>query len=736
MRNFCARSLAVLLTLCLIACCLGVAEVRGDQLRQDTSLQWAPLTVGFYGSFLRVGEQWDRFTHSKAYEKLTALPIVQMAVGQLQAKMQDPDGPMQDLMNFMHDPDHAELVKLGQDLMRHEVVILGDDRVGTLIYELNQINRTSTRTQLATLKGGGDRQDAEKAMIDAIIKSAESIEVPNFFLGFKVSDEALAKRQIPLIEKLLRQAMEEESAELAGMLKSKEVNGSPYLQMSVNSEMIPWDKITEDNDWSDAQVESLQKALSNREIHLSVGVHKGYVFALLGALSDPIRIFSSSKLLIDRPELKRLRDMDGKPFTSIGFVSDDFMQKASRPQDDIDQLVVLADALVPQANLDEELEASLISDAKELASDLKGMIPKNGAVLSFEFETNDGYEGFTQNWAENLHFDGSKALDVLQHLGGDPIALFVGRAKPNAYAKGFVTKWCGKAMHYAEVFSSQAEVDDEDLALYESFKQALQPFGERFAQVGREYFGPAMADGQAALLIDSKIEPKKKWHPAMPEGADEPLGMLEVAQVYGVSDVEKLETAFAEYKSLTEEAIEKLKEVTQENQEALMDRLSGQGAMLPIMVQGLRLPTPDERDVESGKLYYLGALAATGVDPSIAPAWGWSDKVLVFANTPDAVSRVLDTKPIEGPLAEMAKGKLAMASQLNFAKLMSLMKPWVRYGLTVAAQRQDNQMISMVAPQVEAMMDIMSCLRQHTSVTFEDGNSLVTHFRQEIRDLQ
>lgn len=736
MRKFHARGLAVVSTLCLTLLPWCVAEVRGDKLREDTSLQWAPMTVGFYASTLRAGEQWDNFTRSKAYEKLNSLPMVQMAIGQIHAKMQEASGDFGQLMSFLNDPSHAELVKLAKDMLRHEVVILGDDRVGNLIYELNQINRTSTKTQLAALKGGGDPQDAEKAMLDAVIKAAGEIEIPNLFLGFKVADEALAKRQIPLLEKMLRQAVEDEAPHLAGMLKSREINGSPILQVTVTGDMIPWDKLNEDEDFSEEQLESLKKSLSGREVNLSVGVHRGYLYALLGALNDPIRIFSSNKLLIDRPELKRLRDMDGKAFTSIAFVSDDFMHQASRPQDDIDQLVAVADALVPKANLEEELQTSLISDAKELAEDLKSVIPKTGAVLSFEYETDEGYEGFTQNWTENLHLDGSKVLDVLQHMGGDPIALLVGRTKKNDRTRGMMSKWCGKAMHYAEVFASKSKAEEEDLALYNNFKEAMQPLGDRFAEIGQKYFAPAMEDGQAALLVDSKLEPKAKWHPAMPEGSGEPLGMLEFAQVYGVADAQKLETAFSEYKTLADDAIDKLKEVTQENQEALMEKLSGQAAMLPMVIQSLQLPTPNERELDKGKLYYLGGLAAAGVDPSLAPAWGWSDKVLVIANSPDTVTRVLETKPIEGPLAEMAGGRLAAAAHLNLAKLMSVLKPWVRYGLAVAAQQQDNQMISMVAPQVEAVMDVVSCFRQHTSVTFEDGNSLVTHYRQEVRDLE
>ena len=66
--------------------------------------------------------------------------------------------------------------------------------------------------------------------------------------------------------------------------------------------------------------------------------------------------------------------------------------------------------------------------------------------------------------------------------------------------------------------------------------------------------------------------------------SDEPLGMFEFAQVYGVADQGELETAFDEYKTIANEAIAKLQEVTQENQQALMERLEGQAQMLPFAI--------------------------------------------------------------------------------------------------------------------------------------------------------
>ena len=134
------------------------------------------------------------------------------------------------------------------------------------------------------------------------------------------------------------------------------------------------------------------------------------------------------------------------------------------------------------------------------------------------------------------------------------------------------------------------EPDEADLELYESFKSALAPFGERFAKATKEHLEPAMDDGQFAIVLDSKLEAKTQWHPMMP-ASDEPLGMFEFAQVYGVADQGELETAFEQYTAIANEAIAKLKEVTLENQQALMERLEGQAQMLPFAIAQLRLPS-------------------------------------------------------------------------------------------------------------------------------------------------
>jgi hypothetical protein len=340
-----------------------------------------------------------------------------------------------------------------------------------------------------------------------------------------------------------------------------------------------------------------------------------------------------------------------------------------------------------------------------------------------------------QNWTENLTLDGSKKLDILKHVGGSPLAVFAARMKTDSPMNGFCSKWCGKVFGYAERFAMREQPDEEDLELYESFKNALAPFGNRFAEATRDHFGPAMEDGQVAVIIDSKLEAKTQWHPMMP-AADEPLGMFEFAQVYGVADQGQLETAFEKYREIANEAIEKLKEVTQENQQAMMERLEGQAQMLPMAIAQLRLPTPQTGETETGKLFFLSTLQQFGLDAAVAPSIGWSDDVLVVANTPDGAGRILAEKSLAGPLADQADRELAGAMYVNFAGLMDTVKPWVSYALNVAAEQQENEMISMVIPQVETVIDVLKCFREHTSVTFVDGDSMVTFYSQQFTDLE
>jgi len=61
--------------------------------------------------------------------------------------------------------------------------------------------------------------------------------------------------------------------------------------------------------------------------------------------------------------------------------------------------------------------------------DLQKYVPEPGASMSFSFLTERGLERFCYDWTQELTDDGTKPLSILNHVGGDPLFLSVGRQK-------------------------------------------------------------------------------------------------------------------------------------------------------------------------------------------------------------------------------------------------------------------------------------------------------------------
>jgi len=59
----------------------------------------------------------------------------------------------------------------------------------------------------------------------------------------------------------------------------------------------------------------------------------------------------------------------------------------------------------------------------------KQPFPAVGAVMGFSFFADNGFEGYSYSWGGHPDLDSSKPLELLNHLGGNPIIGIVGRGK-------------------------------------------------------------------------------------------------------------------------------------------------------------------------------------------------------------------------------------------------------------------------------------------------------------------
>jgi hypothetical protein len=540
-----------------------------------------------------------------------------------------------------------------------------------------------------------------------------------------------AREELSRLKKLIDMGLQENPA-MEGRFEQSRLNGSDLLVLRLDGSMIPWDKAREEEPDLAEQIDRLQEKLENRTLTVAFGVYQDYVALFMAADLEALKSLGSKDLLVDSPVMERLRKYENKKLVSIGYLSDEFAKAVSNPKQQIEQLDDMAKALIPVMDLEEDLEEELQSDAQELILDLKKMVPEPGAMVGFSFMTGNGYEGYLENWAENKSLDGSKPLDILRHVGGNPIAVLASHLTSDR--ADVARKWVGRVAYYLEKIVLEQQLEEQQWDMYVGFRDALMPLVKQYRQITEDHWNKAFEDGQAAFVMDAKLEPKPIWHMFMP-ASTKPLPMLEFAQVYALSDRKQLETSLEKYDEVKKEMLTKIKEQFAEHAEELTEVLQGPAAAVPAVIQGAQMPEPLVKEVEDGKIRYDMSLQRIGVDSALAPSMGWNSEAFVVSTSPSTAERLLTAQEIEGPLSKAKGSKLAAATCFEMSRFIEFLRPWVGYGMKLAGARANQEMVDEVAPQVDTILEIIQCYQRFYSVTMEGEESLVTHYRSDFQDL-
>jgi hypothetical protein len=230
--------------------------------------------------------------------------------------------------------------------------------------------------------------------------------------------------------------------------------------------------------------------------------------------------------------------------------------------------------------------------------------------------------------------------------------------------------------------------------------------------------------------LDAKLA-SASWHQAMPP-ANGDLPMLEFAMVNGVSDANLVKEAFSEYFDIAQQILDMLHEMS----------TGEMRDMFPQEIPAIQLAKPESRDVNEGTVYFYTLPAEVGLDHQVAPNGGLSDQVMVTSLFPKTTARLLADTPLQGqgPLANYDR-PLASAGQLEFAKLLEVIEPWVDYGFQLymmigVAQQPGAGPMGNIPQQIHDAFDVLKCFRGVSSVTYLEGNAMVTHAQWRFEDLE
>jgi hypothetical protein len=714
---------------CLV---LGIAAglvltqpLRADeQTASGTALKWIPADAAFYSSLLRNREQVEAVTHSKAWAKLMALPLVQQGLQAAQAQLKNPLNPQAaEFLRALQSPENKQLLAVLGDMASEEIFIYGGESCVSVIELMAELNTAARFGSLFAQLGGKGPEAQGHVFLEALAHSQELIRIPDLVIGFRLRNKEPAQAQLKRLETYLKD-QEKDNRLFKGRIRRSKLAGGDFLTVSLDGGMLPRQQLAEGfktQEETPGEFDNLLKKLTSLKLIVAIGIRDDYFLVSVGESTRPLTRLGSEPRLADRPELKPLEQHRDKRLTSITFASETLRSCLGTTATDIDQLVAQADTALQSADLSQEQKNRIRKDLAALAKDVKTLLPIPGPLFALSYLTDRGLEGFSYDGNQYPGLDGSKPLTLLNHVGGSPLLAVVGNRQHLVEGYQLVAKWVRVADRYFDdLVVPKLNADQQGLA--EQVAGVVRPAATKLDKITSQLFLPSLT-GQWAFVLDAKIT-SKRWQENMPE-MDKPAHMAEPAIVVGVRDAAKLRKAFADYRTTLNDLISKLHE------------------QVPLFPDN-EIPEAESRKVQGGTLFLYPLPEEWGFDKQILPNAGLGDDLAVITIDQSHTERLLSATPLKvqgGPLADLQKPRVG-AVYFDWSGLITAASPWVQLAVKTGMSQNVSQegeeidaaRLDSTLKQVRTILDLLRCLRTYSSSCVLDGKTLVTHNELMVQD--
>ena len=477
---------------------------------------------------------------------------------------------------------------------------------------------------------------------------------------------------------------------------------------------------------------------------ISLGVRDNYLLVSVGPSTDHLARLGQGKSLADRAEFKPLEKYADRRLVDVGYLSKPLAVRLLNNARDLDDLVKRLDKALNDIDLTAEQKSQIRKDSAALAKDLKRLMPEPGAMMSFDFLMDRGIEGYVYAWGSHPQWDASKRLSLLEHMGGSPLLMLVGRGRTTTVADyDLMVHWVKTGYRYFEEYGlpkmSSSERDKFDQAV-----KKFRPLVERWDRANRTMLLPALADGQASLVVDTGLKSRQfvKSLPATPAT----MPMAEPALLLGVSNAELLRKGLGEHREIFNASVDALRELS-----------SGE-------VPDLKIPEPKETKTSAGTLYSFALPEQWGVTEEVKVVLGIADRVMVLGVTQAQAERLLKSTPLAvgGVLAAVDR-PLAAAVAVDWEGIVNAATPWVEFAAgqvlkdkpraaKAAAKATGDKgkakkskpkkgegkkapAQATVMDQVHTVLKALKVIRAVTVQGYREDNAMVHHTLVEIRDI-
>jgi hypothetical protein len=686
----------------------------------DTSLRFVPDDAAIYTANLRGREQIEIIGKSQAWATLKTLPVVQEALKAFHAGMESNDNAKQ-AKAFWENPETQAAVKLLGEMFSDETFFYTDTSSIDCFELCQAINTSNQMAQLAALESGdlrklqNDKQQAGR-MFQTLADHVDLLKVPVAVFGFRVKDKKLAAEEITKLEGLLN-VLSFASPKLSGHVKRKTVNGHEFVTMELDGSMIPWDEFKPEErkkiELRKGDVDKVVEKAKKMTLVFSIGLYKDYLIFAVGPSTDCVARLGTGTALVAREEFKPLEKFADRRLTSVSYISKNMALRLGDNRKSIESWAEGIHDAIPKLPLKDDEKATIQKDAEELFKGIQSFQASAGAMVSFDFLTDRGVEGYGYHFVE---YKGAapKPLELTRHVGGRPILAALAHLKGSVKDYDELAKWVKTGFGYFKKFGLP-HMQGGDKEKFEEAEKTFGPLVARLHDITRDQFIPSIGEeGEIAFVLDAKLT-EKKLQKDMPE-FPKAMPMVEPAFVLRVADGKKFAGSLDAYRLLVNDVI------------AALHKMS------PNDVPEFAIPSAKESKIDGGTLYSLDAPEEAGLSKQFALTFGIAPHIATITITPKHSERLLKETPltIGGALADANKPSIA-AAMFDWAGLVDAATPWVEFAIE---QNPPADPKKMSVEQAQTIMKVLKTLQTVTAQTYVENGVIVSHTMVEIHDIE
>ncbi len=741
MAVFCRLSVCAATVLAATALSgMAVADIT------ETGLSVIPADAAFVSSSLRLREQYDALVSSNAFASIRRLPAVKQFFDSLDEQRTQPGSPLSMVDTFLQLPENKEAIDLLGDMVATDTFVYGDPSWIKIVTLLKTVQRAQ---QIANISGAAPRIDllpgpddeprgggdlAIRMILKTVAANKDLLVVPDTVWGFRTTMKDAAVTQLKRLEVLLQLATQA-NPDLKNALERRTIAGGEFVTFTFKPDYLLLREQMVVDDQSEEDVDAIFGAIDAIEVVLAIGIVGDRVILSVGDSTDHLEKLVVSgggveKGLLGTKAFAPLKEHAAKPLTAVSAVSQEMMEVLAPSTAEIDQLASLIDQIAKQGELSEEAATDARNILKTISTEYQKWLPNPGPWMAYSFIAEQGYEGYAWNWSRNGPLNGSKRLDLLEHVGGAPLAALVFRLRNDVYGFDDIVSW----VDLVRVFVTNHLVPRNEESVQErvaAFEKHLLPLGRKFIDIVRRTFRPATAGGQVGLVIDGKSRTSRLQR-ELPQ-AEKPLPLIEPAIVIGVDDAALFREGMNDLFALSDELVDAVR------------------AMSPGSVPAdYRIAEPHKEQVEGGSVWSW-PLEKSGLDEQLQPAIALGKDSAVLSLVPKQAGRLIVETPLTtGAQLTKFEEPLAAAATLDVAGLIDAIQPWVVYRARyVAVQQQEGSVdaddtldadteddrVKKILGQVQTVLEAAKSLRVATAETAVKPEATVTHWRNIIRDM-